>query len=217
MRSQSGGGGSSETEASSPEYEFMHSHFCLQPPDPANPGRKPFASRERQRALFGLWQARSLVSRAYGNLGHRDPYHLRMAERAFQAPVDFEVLDDRIGRLRDVLGRLQPDQNLFAGTCDNPDCNTGERNAVAVTLDDLSGVVLCPFYFIQPARTLATTFLHEAGHMAAIDVNWAPGNERYCRGDDQIECDNICPLNGENLLENVDAWARFAYCLAFSG
>ncbi len=45
--------------------------------------------------------------------------------------------------------------------------------------------------------------------MAGIDVNWTPGNERYCRGDDVIECDNICPLSGENLLENVDAWLDF--------
>ena len=164
-----------------------------------------------------MWNARSIATRAFVNLGHHDPYHLRMAERAFGRPVTLDVLDQHTSRIRSVLDNLTIDQNLLAATCDDPDCNTGSNNAVAVTLDDLSAVVLCPFYFIQPARTLATTFLHEAGHMAGIDVNWAPGNERYCRGDDVIECDNICPLSGENLLENVDAWARFLYCLSASG
>lgn len=42
--------------------------------------------------------------------------------------------------------------------------------------------------------------------MANIDVNWAPGNERYCRPDDMIECHNICPhlsAQRRNLLLNV--------------
>lgn len=197
--------------------DFMRSHFCLTEPDPSNPTRHAFTERERQRASFGLWNARSIATRAFVNLGHRDPYHLRMAERAFDRPVPFEVLDQHTRRIRSVLDNLHIDQNLFAATCDDSECNTGRNNAVAVTLDDLSAVVLCPFYFIQPARTLATTFLHEAGHMAGIDANWTPGSERYCRGDDTIECDNICPLSGENLLENVDAWSRFLYCLSASG
>ena len=206
-----------ETPAAAGDYEFERSHFCLTEPDPSNPTRHPFTQRERQRASFGLWNARSIATRAFVNLGHHDPYHLRMAERAFGRPVTLDVLDQHTSRIRSALDNLTIDQNLLAATCDDPDCNTGSNNAVAVTLDDLSAVVLCPFYFIQPARTLATTFLHEAGHMAGIDVNWAPGNERYCRGDDVIECDNICPLSGENLLENVDAWARFLYCLSASG
>jgi hypothetical protein len=205
-----------EDPGSSSDYEFQHAHFCLQQPDPTKPTRQPFTPRERQRASFGLWNARSIASQAFMNLGHRDPYHLRLAQTAFGGPVTFEVLSAHIRRIRDVLGDLHLDGNLLAGTCDEPDCNTGTKNAVAVTLDDLSAVVLCPFYFIQPARTLATTLLHEAGHMANIDVNWTPGNERYCRGDDTVDCTNICPLSGENLLENVDAWARFIYCLSVS-
>jgi len=74
--------------------------------------------------------------------------------------------------------------------------------------------LLCPFFFLQKGTTSATTFIHEAGHMANIDVHWEPGKEKYCRGDDIIECDNICPLTGENLLENVDAWMRLIYCIA---
>lgn len=198
-------------------YTFQRSHVCLDSPNPLNPTRHPFTHQEMQRANFGLWNARSIAAQAFVNLGHHDPYHLRMAERAFGRPITFEMLNQHTRRIYNVLSSLHIDQNLFAATCDDPECNTDNRNAVAVTLDDLSAVVLCPFFFIQPPRTLATTFLHEAGHMASIDVNWTPGNERYCRGDDVIECDNICPLSGENLLENVDAWARFLYCLSTSG
>jgi len=172
--------------------------------------------RESQRASFGLWTARGIASQAYTNLAHRDPYHLRLAQQAFQQPVDFPTLDRNVSSIRSILDKLRLNDNLWVSTCDEPDCNDGSRNFVANTLDDLSGIELCPFYFIQPAKTLATTFLHEAGHMANIDVHWAPGNERYCRPDDAIECDNICPLSGENLLENVDAWMRFIYCLAAS-
>ncbi len=217
LRRQTVGSSPTEAPTAAADYEFDRSHFCLDAPNPSNPTRHPFTQRERHRASFGLWNARSIATGAFVNLGHRDPYHLRMAERAFGSSVTFDVLDQHTRRVRRVLSNLSIDQNLLAATCDDPECNTGSKNAVAVTLDDLSAVILCPFYFIQPARTLVTTLLHEAGHMAGIDVNWAPGNERYCRDDDVIECDNICPLSGENLLENVDAWARFLYCLSNSG
>ena len=199
------------------DYEFRREHFCLQPPDPSHPGRKPFSSRESQRASFGLWNAQSITSQAFTNLAHHDPYHLRLAEQAFHQPVDFNTLNQNVGRIRDALNGLQLNVNVWVGTCDEPDCNDGTHNFVAVTLDDMSSVVLCPFYFMQPARTLATTFIHEAGHTANIDVNWAPGNERCCSGDDTIECNNICPISGEDLLLNVDAWMRFIHCLAMSG
>jgi hypothetical protein len=206
-----------QSPSAAADADFERAHFCLGTPDPANPAEHPFTPRERQMASFGLWQARSIATRAFTNLGHRDPYHLRMAQRAFDRALTFDELDQHTSRIRGVLDNLHLDQNVVAATCDEPSCNTGIRNYVAFTRDDLSGVVLCPFYFAQPARTLATTFLHEAGHMARIDVNWAPGHERYCRDDDVINCDTICPLAGENLLENVDAWARFLYCLSVSG
>jgi hypothetical protein len=205
------------TAAQDAAHDFQRDHFCLQPPDPSGARRKPFSSREMQRASFGLWNAQSITSQAFTNLAHHDPYHLRLAEQAFHQPVDFDTLNQNVGEIRDALNGLHLDVNVWVGTCNDPDCNDGSHNYVAVTLDDLSGVVLCPFYFMQPARTLATTFIHEAGHMANIDVNWAPGQERYCRGDDTIECDNICPISGENLLLNVDAWMRFIHCLSMSG
>jgi hypothetical protein len=208
---------SDTTAAQDSDHDFQREHFCLQAPDPSGSRRKPFSSREAQRASFGLWNAQSIASQAFTNLAHHDPYHLRLAEQAFHQPVDFNTLNQNVGRIRDALNGLQLNVNVWVGTCDEPDCNDGTHNFVAVTLDDLSGVVLCPFYFMQPARTLATTFIHEAGHMANIDVNWAPGKERYCRGDDTIECDNICPISGEDLLLNVDAWMWFIYCLAMSG
>ena len=196
--------------------QFHREHQCSNQPDPDKPKTKPFSEREISRAMFGLITARSIAAQAYNNLAHRDPYHLRKAEKTFQQPVSFETLDKNVTKVRTALDGLVIKQNVLAATCDEEQCNDGTHNFVAVTLNDLSAIWLCPFFFVQPGRTLATTFLHEAGHKANIDLNWAPGNERYCRGDDTIECDNICPLSGENLLENVDAWMRFIYCIAMS-
>jgi hypothetical protein len=206
-----------QTEEEKRNYQFHKEHQCSNQPDPDNPQRKAFTPREHTRALFGLLNARSIVSRAYMNLGRRDPYHLKKAEKTFNRPVSFETLDKHVARIKNTLDGLTIGKNVFAATCDEKQCNDGDHNFVGVTLDDLSGILLCPFFFLQPGRTLATTFIHEAGHMANIDVNWAPGNERYCRPDDVIECDNVCPLGDENLLENVDAWMRLSYCIAMSG
>jgi hypothetical protein len=204
------------TEEEKRDYQYHKEHQCSNQPDASQPQRKPFTQREIGRAMFGLQNAKSIVSKAYGNLGQRDPYHLRKAEKTFGKPVSFATLDSHVLRIKSKLESLVVNQNLFAATCDEKQCNDGTHNFVAVTLDDLSGILLCPFFFLQGGRTLATTFIHEAGHMANIDVNWAPGNEKYCRPDDVIECDNVCPLTGENLLENVDAWMRLIYCFAMS-
>ena len=195
---------------------FHREHQCSNQPDASKPKTKPLTQRELNRAMFGLITARSIASQAYNNLGRRDPYHLRKAEKTFKQPVSFAELDKNVTKVRNVLANLTINQNVLAATCDEEQCNDGTHNFVAVTLNDLSAIWLCPFFFVQPGRTLATTFLHEAGHMANIDVNWAPGNEQYCRPDDVIECDNICPISGGDLLENVDAWMRFIYCVAMT-
>jgi hypothetical protein len=207
----------SASATADPDPDFLREHFCINPPVPGAPTEKPLSSRERAAVTFALWNARSVASRAYMNLGRRDPHHLRIAKTAFGGPVTVQVLDANVGRIKGVLDRLSIDHDLRAGTCDHPACNDGHRNAVAVTLDDLSAVILCPFFFTQHARTLVTTLLHEAGHMVPIDVHFTPGSETYCRRDDTIECDDVCPLRGENLLENVDAWMRFMYCVSVSG
>jgi hypothetical protein len=196
--------------------QFHREHQCLGMPDPAQPQRKPFSAREKSRAMFGLINARAIASRAWGNLANRDPYHLKKAATAFGKPVTFETLDKHVALIRSTLDRLVIDQNLLAATCDEQKCNTGLKNAVAFTEDDLSAVVACPFFFVQPGRTLATTILHEAGHMANIDIHFEPGKEQYCHGSDTVDCGNICPISGEDLLENVDAWMRFIYCVAMS-
>ncbi|HEX5703557.1 MAG TPA: hypothetical protein VFX97_10200 [Pyrinomonadaceae bacterium] len=211
----------SSPETASPETlmggdDYHREHQCLSMPDSDKPKRKPFTEREKTRAMFGLINAKAIASRAYMNLGNRDPYHLKKAETAFGKPVSFETLDKHVALIRSTLDRVVIDKNLLAATCDEEKCNTGLKNAVAITLDDLSAIVLCPFFFVQPGRTLATTILHEAGHMAHIDVHFEPGKEQYCSGGDNINCGDICPITGEDLLENVDAWMRFIYCVAMS-
>lgn len=196
------------------DYEWHQAHQCAGEPDPAKPQRKPFDSREVARATFGIQTARAITSKAYSNLAQRDPYHLRRAEKTFKQPVSFETLDSHFLRIKTKLEGLVVGQNVLGATCDVKECNDGTHNFVAVTTDDLNYILLCPFYFMQPGTTSATTFIHEAGHMANIDVHWAPGKEQYCRADDFIDCGDICPLTGENLLENVDAWMRLIYCVA---
>lgn len=196
--------------------EYHREHQCASMPDPEQPQRKPFTAREKTRAMFGLINAKSIASKAYQNLGNRDPRHLKKAQTAFGKSVTFETLDKHVALIRSTLDRLVIDETLLAATCDEKNCNTGLKNAVAFTEDDWSAVVCCPFFFVQPGLTLATTILHETGHMANIDVHFEPGKEQYCHGSDNIDCGNICPITGEDLLENVDAWMRFIYCVAMS-
>ena len=199
------------------EDDYRRAHQCTNTPDPSKPQRKQLTQREIARATFGIQNGRAITSKAYSNLARRDTYHLRKAEKTFGRPVSFETLDSHVLRIKTKLEGLVVNQNVVAATCDEKDCNTGLSSAVpAFTSNDLSNVVLCPFFFVQKGGTTATTFIHEAGHMAHIDVNWAPGNERYCRNDDTIDCSDPCPLTGENLLENVDAWMNLIYCIASS-
>ena len=204
------------TEEEKREDEYHRQHQCLNEPDPSKPQRKSFTQRETGRAMFGMQNARAITSKAYSNLARRDPYHLRKAEKTFGKAVSFETLDSHVLRIKTKLEGLSLNQNVLAATCDVKECNDGDHNFVAVTTDDLNHILLCPFFFMQKGGAAATTFIHEAGHMANIDVHWEPGKEKYCRGDDVIDCGNICPLTGEDLLENVDAWMRLIYCLASS-
>ena len=200
------------------EEDYRREHYCVNQPDPDKPQRKPLTQRERGRATFGIQSARSITSKAYSNLAQRDPYHLRKAEKTFKQPVSFETLDSHFLRIKTKLEGLVLNQNVVAATCDEKDCNTGRPTGVpSFTSNDLKYIVLCPFFFTQKGGSTATTFIHEAGHMAHIDVNWSPGNETYCRPDDAIDCGNVCPITGENLLENVDAWMRLIYCVAGGG
>ena len=199
------------------EDDFRREHQCSNTPDPDKPQRKPLTQREQARANISIQNARAIASRAYSNLARRDPYHLRMAQRTFKKPVSFETLDSHVLRIKTKLEGLVINQNVLAATCDEKTCNTGFTSAVpAFTSNDLSYVLLCPFFFQLKAGTAATTLVHEAGHMAHIDVNWQPGNETYCSKDDTINCGDVCPVTGENLLQNVDAWMGLIYCLSSS-
>ena len=199
------------------EDDYRRAHQCTNQPDASKPQRKQLTQREIGRAMFGIQNARAITSKAYSNLARRDPYHLRKAEKTFGKPVSFETLDSHVLRIKTKLEGLVLNQNVVGATCDVKDCNDGLHSAVpAFTSNDLNYILLCPFFFVQKGGTTATTFIHEAGHMAHIDVNWTPGNERYCSADDTINCGNICPLTGENLLENVDAWMGLIYCLSSS-
>ena len=90
---------------------------------------------------------------------------------------------------------------------------------MAYTEDDLSGVIICPRFFLQNVTQMRRTMIHEAGHAAGIDaamVYTDRNPERYCEGSDVVECRDPCSrLASTNLLENVDAWALFTECAAF--
>jgi hypothetical protein len=199
-----------------PTLEELRSQICISQPDPTRPQRRPFTPRERSKMIFALSAAQSMASRALMVLGRRDEYHLRQAARTFhRADLDFPALDASVSRIRSALNRLNVFTNVECGTCDDAVCN---GNPLAYTKDDLSAVVMCPFVFNVPVTQLAITFVHEAGHMAQIDVNWMPGNEEYCTRDTVgVDPGNICPdLQSGDLTQNVDAWARFIYYLSVS-
>src|SRR5829696_749792 len=88
--------------------------------------------------MFGMQHARAITSKAYSNLAHRDPYHLRRAEKTFGKPVAFESFDSHVLRIKTKLEGLLLNQNVLAATCDFKECNDGTHNFVAVTTNDLN-------------------------------------------------------------------------------
>ncbi len=212
LERQSGENG--EAMGKEPTLDELQRYRCNQrDADPQKPQTQPFTDREKRRVQSALTTAQSTTSQAYGKLANRDPYHLKIAERAFHTQVDFATLDRGVSKIKAKLDAVDVDKNTVMGTCADSVC---ADDSIAYTPMPLTTVIVCPFFFLLGPVAQAVTLIHEAGHMAVLDPNWKPGNEVYCYGDETMDCTDICPVKGQNLLENVDAWARFVYCVSLS-
>jgi hypothetical protein len=189
-------------------------YICAGMVDPTKPKTRPFTAEEAITVENALHSAKDTIALAISNLARRNPFHLAAAADAFKQPVTFEKILAGFTAIQNGLNKLKTGGNLIFGTCDDKECNPYPSFAVAYTQDDLSGVVACTTFFTKSALVQATTMLHEAGHVSALDPHFTPGNEHYCRKDVVLDCEDICPIDDGNMLENVDAWSMLAYCVA---
>ena len=100
-----------------------------------------------------------------------------------------------------------------AGTCADEDCN--RAGVLAHMTNDLSTVVIPRFFLVGPGE-MRRTPIHEAGHAVGIDASLAAEDERCCVAAPTIECTDPCRNLSGILDRNVDAWAHYAECAAFS-
>lgn len=190
--------------------------MCIDVTPNEGPTRCQFTTMQRIVINAIRRTARNVTSQAMLALGSQDRYVSMLARRIFHlAAVDMPSMTETV---RQILGTLA-NTPLLCGTCADPTCNRG--GVTAYTQDDLSSIIICPRFFLQNVTRMRRALIHEAGHAAAIDAAMVYTDlnpERYCRGNDVVECGNPCGLQASmNLLENVDAWAIFIECAAYSG
>ena len=178
------------------------------------PPRCHFTSRQERLLSVVRYDARSVTSRALLAVSSGDPYMATLARRIFQvSDVDMQAVADTVASILDKLRTLP----LACGSCGDDGCN--EAGVVAYTEDDLSGIVICqPRFFANNLVQQRRTLIHEAGHGAGIDQGRVKQGraESYCREDSSVECADPCGNISGDLRQNVDAWARFIECAAFS-
>jgi hypothetical protein len=205
---EAGPGGAAEPQGGYVPEEIT---ICV---DSNVPPRCQFTARQRRILSLVGYDARSVTSRALVAVSSGDAYMATLARRIFKvSDVDMREVADTVARILDRLRALP----LACGSCGDEDCNTA--GVVAYTEPDLSGVVVCqPRFFAQNLVRQRRTLIHEAGHGAGIDQGRVTqgGAEHYCREDSGVECTDPCGNLFGDLRQNVDAWARFIECAAFS-
>ena len=178
------------------------------------PPRCQFTSRQERLLSLVRYDARSVTSRALLAVSSGDDYMATLARRIFQvSEVDMREVADTVASILDRLRTLP----LACGSCGDETCNTA--GVAAYTEDDLSGIVVCqPRFFARNLVEQRRTLIHEAAHGAGIDQGRVTqgGAEHYCREDSSVQCLDPCGNLSGDLRQNVDAWARFIECAAFS-
>lgn len=170
-----------------------------------------FTPKQHQTLSLVRYAALSLTSQALMNLSRGDPYMTTLARQVFHA------LDPDMNQIRSttaqVLDNLRS-KPVVCGTCADADCY--EAGVVAYVTDDLSTIVLCQRFFLTSASQMRRTLIHEAGHAAGVKSSLTNVLEMYCPEDSEGCVDPCSNLTGD-LTQNVDAWARFIECAAYSG
>jgi hypothetical protein len=125
-----------------------------------------------------------------------------MGAAAFHQAVTFEKMTAGFTDIQSALNKLKLDSNLIFGTCDEERCLHG-----VVAFTDKGIVGTCSKFFQDGADVQAMTILHEGGHAAKLDPNFDPKiGESYChKNPATVDCENVCPKDDGNMLENVDA------------
>jgi hypothetical protein len=184
--------------------------FCIGVQPGQGPTRCEFTNRQAHIVSAMKFAARSLTAQALQVLSRGDPYLSTVASRAFHvADPDMGQVANTTSGLLDAL-RNKP---VLCGTCSDEDCNQG--GVVAHVPPDLSSIILCPRFFLLDAVEMRRTLIHEAGHAIGIDSSLGNTPEDYCT-EGETSCTDPCNNLGDDLRQNVDAWARFIECAAAS-
>ena len=173
--------------------------------------RCEFTPRQQHTLSFVHYAALSLTSQALMNLGRGDPYMAALAARIFhvQSP-DMEQIASTTSQILINL-RSKP---IVCGSCADENCY--QAGVVAHVSNDLSTVIICQRSFQTGPIQMRRTLIHEAGHAAGVDSSLTDVSEAYCPESSESCLDPCSNLTGD-LSENVDAWARFIECAAYSG
>ncbi len=127
----------------------------------------------------------------------------------------FEVEDLNINALLSIIDSIRDSLDsapVLCGTCSDATCN---NSPAAYVPDDFSSIVICPFFFSLSVGQMTRTFLHEAGHYVKIDDRPDYVHPQNCTESDSVDCDEPCSGISDR-LNNVDVWARFIECAAYS-
>jgi hypothetical protein len=197
--------------SSEPSVQPADDPYCLHMRPGEGPERCEFTPNQQSTLSFVHYAARTLTSQALVNLSRGDAYMTTLAQRIFHAPdPDMNQITMTTSQILDNL-RSKP---IVCGTCADEDCYTA--GVVAHVTEDLSTVVLCQRFFRTSATQMRRTLIHEAGHAAGVDSSLGNVPETYCAEGSEGCVDPCSNLTGD-LTQNVDAWARFIECAAYSG
>lgn len=185
--------------------------YCLHTTPGVDAERCEFTPKQQHTLSAVSYAARSLTSQALVNLGRGDTYMTTLAQRIFH--VQNPSMDSLKSTLSQILANLRS-KPVVCGTCADKACYTS--GVVAHVTEDLSTVVLCQRFFLTNVTQMRRTLIHEAGHAAGVDASLGNEVERYCDENSEGCVDPCSNLTG-NLTQNVDAWARFIECAAYSG
>jgi hypothetical protein len=190
--------------------EYKRDILCIGIPE-EGPERAPFNDSQLRWLRAVRSSANRVLSRALTAINARDRYIEHLSQSIFQTTsLTWTFLMDTVTAIRDKLDNA----TFELGTCYDQSCRS--PGIVAHALPDSNTIVLCRSFFLLNTTQMRRTLIHEAAHNAGIDAQRVAAfrPEFYCR-EDTTDCSDVCN-NLNSPLTNVDAWAHFIECVAFS-
>lgn len=194
-----------------PTPEEQREELCIGITPGEGPERFTFNDRQRHILRIINSSAGRVISMALTALNVRDRYVQTLANSIFgRSDLRYTFFEEKIRQIREKLENA----TFEGGTCYDESCYSA--GVVAHAIPESNTIVLCRAFFRLNTTQMRRTLIHEAAHNAGIDeerVNeFKP--EFYCR-EDTSSCHEVCN-NLTDPLKNVDAWAHFIECVAFS-